>query len=221
MIYLAKDIKRSRNYFLNDATLMLYASDILMHPEFSDMGSRTTHKHESRQKHLLNVAYYAVKFARPFHLDLEVVVRAALLHDFYPYQRFKKHTKYREHIKRHPREALKHAEEHFKLSEKERNIILCHMWPLVKGRPKFKEAIPVILADNFAAITENFYHRAWQTPKRGVKKAAKKTKVVGGKVKKAGKKQVQNARINHQVRKVVRQVNKANKKEVKKVNKKR
>jgi uncharacterized protein len=197
------------------------AGDILMHPEFYDMGKRTAHKYESRQKHLLNVAYYALKFSRiSKRLDKRVVLRAALFHDFYPYQRFKKYTSYREHVKRHPREALKHAEEYFEVGPKETNIIVCHMWPWTRARPKYREAVPVMLADNFAAIMENYYHRAWQMPKRGVKKATVKTKKAAVKVKKVSKKSVEHAKINHQVRKVVRTVNKAHKKETKQINKK-
>jgi uncharacterized protein len=212
MIYFAKDIKRSRNHFLDDAKLMGYVSDILMHPEFSDMGSRKAHKYESRQKHLLNVAYYALKFARPFRLDERVVARAALLHDFYPYQRFKKYTSYREHIRRHPKEALRHAEEYFELTEAEKNIILCHMWPLTRQRPKYWEALPVVLADNFASIMENFYHRAWQIPKKGARKAVVKTKSVGVRVKQSSKRKVHSARINRQIKKTVKQIKKADKK---------
>lgn len=215
MVYFARDIKKSRNFFLDDPELMRYVSDILMHPEFYDMSKHTTHKHESRQKHLLNVAYYAVKFARPFRLDIRVVARASLLHDFYPYQRSKKYTPYNEHTKRHPKEALKHAEEYFKLGPKERDIITNHMWPWSKGRPRYREAVPVVLADNLAAIMENFYHRAWRKPKRSVKKAAVKTKKAAVKMKRVGKKKVEHARINHEVRKTVRRVNKANKKESK------
>jgi len=209
MIYFARDIKKSRNFFLGDSELMLCAGDILMHPEFYSVGSHTSHKYESRQKHLLNVAYYALKFSRPFKkLDKKVILRAALLHDFYPYQRLKKYTKYKDHVKQHPIEALKHAQEFFEIGDKEKDIIVHHMWPWDRGRPRYKESVPVMLADNFAAIMENFYHRAWQKPKRGVKKAAVK-------VKKAGKTRIEHARINHEVRKVVRQVKKANKNESK------
>ncbi|MCL1929607.1 HD domain-containing protein [Candidatus Saccharibacteria bacterium] len=204
MIYFARDIKRSRNFFLNDPELMRYAVDILMHPEFHHMGRRTAHKHESRQKHLLNVAYYAVKFAKFFNVNLRVVVRASLLHDFYPYQRFKKYTSYREHVKQHPKEALKHAEEFFKLGAKERDIIARHMWPLNKKRPKYKEAVPVMLADNFVAIMENFYHRAWQKPKRGAKKAAIKTKKAAVKVKTTSKNKVKRVQANRAASKTAR-----------------
>jgi uncharacterized protein len=218
MIYFARDIKRSRNFFLNDPELMSYASDILMHPEFYDMGKRTAHKYESRQKHLLNVAYYALKFSRWFkNVDEKVVVRAALLHDFYPYQRFKKYTSYREHVKQHPREALKHARVHFKLNNKEKDIITCHMWPWNSRRPICKEAVPVMLADNFVAIMENFYHRTWQKPKTKVKRVAVKTRRVVSKVKKVSKVKVEHVRINYEVRRVIRLINKANEKEEKQI----
>jgi uncharacterized protein len=199
MVYFAKNIKESRAYFLDDATLRRYAQDILLHPEFTGMKHYTSHKHESRQKHLLNVAYYAVKIARFLRADLQTVTRASLLHDFYPYQRFRKNIKYREHLRQHPKDALAHAEALFPLSYTEKEIILKHMWPMVKGKPKHREAAAVILSDVYASIFENFYHRAWQKSKRGAvrvkeksksgaKKVASATKTAGKKVKTAGQK---------------------------------
>jgi uncharacterized protein len=178
MIYFAKDLQESYEFFIDDPVLMEFAGDILTHPEFIGMGEGEfySHKYEIRLKHLMNVAYYTVKLARLLRCDVETTVRAALLHDFYPYQRQKKDTKYREHLRLHPHEALKNAEEYFELSDKEKDIIVHHMWPWVEGRAHCFEAVPVVLSDNWCAIMENFYHRAWLIPKRRARKVHQKAK---------------------------------------------
>ena len=176
MIYFAKDLQRSYEFFIDDPVLMEIAGDILTHPEFIGMGEFYSHKYEIRLKHLMNVAYYSVKLARLFRCDVETTVRAALLHDFYPYQRYRKDTKYIKHLKTHANESLENALNYFSLSPEVKEIILRHHWPVTKGKPKHFEAIIVITADWFAATMENFYHRAWQQPKRGVRIVGRKTK---------------------------------------------
>ncbi|MDR3125600.1 MAG: HD domain-containing protein [Candidatus Nomurabacteria bacterium] len=169
MIYFAKDLITSYRFFLNDPVLMEYAGDILTHPEFIGIGQFYSHKYEIRLKHLMNVAYYAVKIARFLRGDVETTLRAALLHDFYPYQRYRKDYKYLKHLKIHPSESLTNAQNYFAISTEVCEIILRHHWPLTRGKPKHVEAFSVISADWFAATMENFYHRAWIKPKHRVR----------------------------------------------------
>lgn len=176
MIYFAKDIEESYQFFIDDPILMEFAGDILTHPEFIGMGKFYSHKYEIRFKHLMNVAYYSVKLARFLRGDIETTVRAALLHDFYPYQRYRKDTKYVKHLQTHANESLANALNYFPLSTEVREIILRHHWPFSKGKPKHVEAFSVIVADWFSAVGETFYHRAWQKSKRGVRVVSQKTK---------------------------------------------
>jgi uncharacterized protein len=169
MIYFAKSLQQSYQFFVDDPVLMGLAGDILTHPEFIGMGRFYSHKYEIRFKHLMNVAYYAVKIARFLRGDVETTVRAALLHDFYPYQRHRKDTKYLKHLKIHAHESLTNAQNFFIISTEVSEIILRHHWPLAKGKPKHVEAFSVIAADWFAATMETFYHRAWQKSKRRVR----------------------------------------------------
>jgi uncharacterized protein len=182
MIYLAKNLSQSYQFFLDDPVLMGFASDILTHPEFIGMGRFYSHKYEIRLKHLMNVSYYSVKLARFLRGDIETTIRAALLHDFYPYQRYKKETKYLKHLKIHPNESLANALNYFSLSTEVCEIILRHHWPLTKGKPKHIEAFSVIAADWFVATMENLYHRAWRNPKLRVRVIKQKAKKIPNKL---------------------------------------
>jgi uncharacterized protein len=192
MRYFAKDLQESYQFFVDDPVLMEFAGDILTHPEFIGMGQFYSHKYEIRLKHLMNVAHYAVKMTRLLRCDVETTVRAALLHDFYPYQRYKKDIRYVKHLKTHSAESLTNALNYFPLSTEVCEIILRHHWPFTRGKPKHVEAFSVIVADWFAATVETFYHRAWQKPKRGVRVVGQKTKngakKIRSKVRRQGKK---------------------------------
>jgi uncharacterized protein len=183
MIYFAKDLRASYRFFVNDPVLMEFAGDILTHPEFIGMGRFYSHKYEIRLKHLMNVAYCAVKITRFLRGDVETTVRAALLHDFYPYQRYKKDIKYVRHLKTHPSESLANAKDYFNISTEVCEIILRHHWPFTKGKPKHVEAFSVITADWFSAVMETFYHRAWQKGKNGARVIRQKTKNQAKKIK--------------------------------------
>jgi uncharacterized protein len=176
MIYLARSLKESRRYFLDDPVLMKYIGDIINHPEFLGVGQYLHHKYELRQKHLLNVAYYSRKIVRALRGDVKTVVRAAFLHDLFPYQREKDELKFIDHMQRHSYLALKNAEKYFELTGAERDLIGHHNWPFNKGRPKHREGFALIAADTFCAWAENIYWRAWKPTARSAKKAALHTK---------------------------------------------
>ena len=70
----------------------------------------------------------------------------------------------------HPRAAARNAEQVTKLSDKERNIILSHMWPLGGALPRSLEALLVDLVDTFCAGLElsHIYHPGRLREKLGV-----------------------------------------------------
>jgi hypothetical protein len=47
------------------------------------------------------------------------------------------------------------------LSDREKDAILKHMWPLYWGMPKYRESVAVTLADKYAATLEVCYQ--WST----------------------------------------------------------
>ena len=81
-------------------------------------------------------------------------MRGALLHDLYLYDSKDKSAHPGNQCFDHPRFAARNAAALTALSEKERNIILSHMWPLGGALPRSLEAWMVDLVDTVCAGLE-------------------------------------------------------------------
>lgn len=140
-------------------TLSQHVDDILSHDEYKSLASYTHHKPFTTLEHSLRVAQIAynwsIRLERKIKLDTIAVTRGALLHDFffYDWHQYKPEGK-RWHGFRHPRIACQNAERCFDLSDKERDIILSHMWPLTVRMPRCRESFLVMAADKVASIQE-------------------------------------------------------------------
>ena len=60
------------------------------------------------------------------------------------------------HAFTHGRTAYKQASTFVKLNEKEKDIIVKHMWPVTLALPKYRETFIVTLVDKYFAIAEGF-----------------------------------------------------------------
>jgi len=67
----------------------------------------------------------------------------------------------------HPKIALENSSKLFTLNEKEKDIILKHMWPVTISLPKYKESYIITFIDKFSTIQEtfNFYNNLLKTKK--------------------------------------------------------
>lgn len=87
-------------------------------------------------------------------VDRTSLIRGALLHDYFLYDWHDVDPSHRLHGFTHPACALARAEEDFDLTERERNIIARHMFPLVPVPPTCREAWIVCMADKWCALYE-------------------------------------------------------------------
>lgn len=87
-------------------------------------------------------------------VDRASLVRGALLHDYFLYDWHDPDPSHKLHGFRHPFFALARAEEDFNLTDRERNIIVRHMFPLVPVPPTCREAWIVCMADKWCALAE-------------------------------------------------------------------
>ena len=138
MDILNKDIKYK--YLVND---------IINNDEFNKL-SNIPHHGETRIDHSLKVSYYSYKISKFLKLDYRETARAGLLHDFY-FDRTKDYKQVKDKVKLyttgHPEDALTNADELFILSDKEKDIIRTHMFPLGFRIPKYLEAWVVNMVD--------------------------------------------------------------------------
>ena len=115
------------------------------------------HNKVTTYQHSLYVVSYSVKLSKYFNnIDIDSLVKGAMLHDFFGYdwKEFKK-KKLGNHAKIHPLVSVERASKYIKLDNKTKNIIEAHMWPKnILVYPKSKEAWIVCLADKVCAIRE-------------------------------------------------------------------
>lgn len=119
-----------------------------------DVRSMQGFRHHDRTAltHSIAVSTTAYAIARRLRMDSRSVARGALLHDFFLYDRRAERTEH--HLKNHARIALQNANARFDLNPIEKDIILCHMWPI--GRPfySYRESLLVSLVDKAVSARE-------------------------------------------------------------------
>lgn len=126
-------------------------------PKIDMMKDVSMHRGSNCYLHSFQVAKLAIKRAlrRKKKLDLESILIASILHDYYLYDWRKDKSLLKKHGSRHPYIACQNAKRDFNINNKVADIILSHMWPInFKCFPKTIEARIVNNADTFVAFME-------------------------------------------------------------------
>lgn len=135
-----------------------YAGDILKSSNFISSSQHIQHGDISVMKHSMKVAYVSMWMNRKFGIKCKEkeLTRGALLHDYFLYDW---HNRERENFKplhgfHHAKTALKNASREYELTEREKDIIKKHMWPLTIVPPMCREAWVVTAADKVVSTLE-------------------------------------------------------------------
>jgi len=152
------------SFFEKDLDYKYLVNDIMNNEDFSKL-SNIPHHGETRLDHSIKVSYISYKISKFLKLDYRQTARAGLLHDFY-FDRTVHHKRIKEKVKLyttgHPCDALENANNNFILSDKERDIIKTHMFPLDFRIPKYLEGWVVNLVDtgiSFYEFTKKFSYK--------------------------------------------------------------
>lgn len=136
------------------------APDILNSKNFRRMKEYIQHGDMTVNAHVLDVARYSIIFSTKLHIrcSRRELIRGALLHDYFLYDW---HIPDKEHPHKlhgfyHPGAALRNASREYRLTEREKNIIQRHMWPLTVVPPTCREAWIVTAADKWCSLLETF-----------------------------------------------------------------
>ena len=142
------------NNINKDQNFLSTVSDILEHDEFLKTKD-IVHHGMNRYDHSVKVAYYSYKMAKVFNLDEKEVARGALLHDFFlENQGELSFIEKQKLIVSHPKNAYENAAKYFDINEKQKDMILSHMWPFSPRIPRYLESWIVDLADDYVSINE-------------------------------------------------------------------
>jgi uncharacterized protein len=143
------------SYFLNYQGYVSCVSELIRSPMVQSMRRHNHHGNVSCYEHSVFVSYIAFRLARRLKWDYTAAARGGLLHDLYLYDPDDRSAHPGNQCFDHPVAAWKNAKALCEnLSPKEENIILSHMWPLAKQRPRSREAFVVSLADKICAVAE-------------------------------------------------------------------
>ena len=152
--------RRARREMLR-AEIERHAKDILESRNFRRSDSFIQHGAVSVRSHCLSVAECSLLIEKRLNrLGVRCaerdLVRGALLHDYFLYDWHGRpggdHR--RLHGFYHPGVALRNAGREYALSERERDIIAKHMWPLTVKPPLCREAWIVTAADKYCSLRE-------------------------------------------------------------------
>lgn len=133
--------------------------DLVNNETVQEMKKYRQHYDTSTYEHCFYVSYISYKICKKLKLDYISTARAAMLHDLflYDWRNSKKAIHLNEyHAFIHPKIALENATKLFDLNEKEKDIIVKHMWPVTITFPKYKESYIVTFVDKYSAIQESF-----------------------------------------------------------------
>lgn len=141
-------IKRSMKDF------EIIVKDILSNDKFQELNNELHHG-ISRFSHSKRVALLTYRFAKFFHMkNMEVMTRAALLHDFYLDNEFSSNLNSAKKLSAHPILAYENASSYYDLGALEENIIKSHMFPLKGDIPIYKESYIVSAIDKLTGTYE-------------------------------------------------------------------
>ena len=142
--------------YSNDEFIQMI-DDLLNNDTVKQMKNFRQHYETSCFDHCLIASYYCYLYGKKFNLDYVSCARAAMLHDLFLYDwRKKQDDRKGLHAFTHPKTAYKNASKLFALNEKEKDIILKHMWPVTIALPKYKESYLLALVDKYCALNESY-----------------------------------------------------------------
>lgn len=107
--------------------------------------------------HCYTVSYYCYLICKRYNLDYISAARAGMLHDLFLYDwRIKQPDRKGLHAYTHGKTACENACKIFDLNDKEKDMIINHMWPVTVNLSKSLEGFILTFVDKYCAISESF-----------------------------------------------------------------
>ncbi len=146
-------------------------NEIINTSDFRKMQTYKHHLHGSTYEHSVRVAYlcYQHYCKHNSKVNLKELLRGALLHDYFLYDRHDKingnHINGLIHCYTHPKRALENAlTAYSNLTDVEQDTIKRHMFPLTPIPPRTRCGWLVCFYDKVAAVTEYCNGGKWNLP---------------------------------------------------------
>ncbi|MCI9063265.1 MAG: HD family phosphohydrolase [Clostridia bacterium] len=153
---MVKDVKT----IYKDEQYMLIIKDIIENEMVQKMKNYRQHFNVSCFDHCLFVSYNLYLICKKHRLDYISAARAGMVHDLFLYD-WRKRQDGRKglHAFTHAKTAYENAMKFLNLNEKEKDIIIKHMWPVTLALPRYKETFWMIYVDKYVAFIERKINR--------------------------------------------------------------
>lgn len=132
-------------------------SKMVHDPRILQMKNYAQHNSSNTFEHSVHVAIAAYRLSKVLRLKIDEgsLAKGAMLHDFYLYDARGGQIGAWKHGTGHADTALNNSLKHYELTDLEKEIIYCHMWPLNITRvPRSKESLLISMADKYCAARE-------------------------------------------------------------------
>jgi len=147
---------RDKNTIFKDKEYMVLILDLLNQEKVQQMKKYRQHSKVNCFDHCLCVSYNTYLICKKKNLDYVSAARAGMLHDLFLYDwRKRENGRKGLHAFTHGLTAYKQASTFVDLNDKEKDMIIKHMWPVTLfSIPKYKETFILTLVDKYFAVVE-------------------------------------------------------------------
>lgn len=139
----------------NDKEFQDIINELITNDTVQQMKNYIQHYETTCFDHCYVAAYYCYSICKKYNLDYRSATRAAMLHDLFLYDWRVKNGRKGLHAFTHGKLACKNASELFELNDKEKDIIIKHMWPVTIAFPKSIEGFILTFVDKYCAVSES------------------------------------------------------------------
>ena len=146
-----------KNSIDNDNEFQYIIKDLITNETVQQMKNFKQHYETTCFDHCYAVAYYCYKICKKYNLDYKSAARAGMLHDLFLYDwRKRENDRKGLHAFTHGKTACENACKLFYLNDKEKDMIIKHMWPVTIKFPKSFEGFILTFVDKYCAMYETF-----------------------------------------------------------------
>ena len=153
-------MKKNTNDFntpISNKEFLNIIKDIISNETVQEMKNFRQHYETTCFDHCYMVSYYCYLICKKYKLDYISATKAAMLHDLFLYDwRIRQPDRKGLHAFTHGKLACENASKLFDLTQKEKDMIITHMWPVTMKFPTSIEGLILTFVDKYCATSETF-----------------------------------------------------------------
>ena len=148
-----------KNFFnkfnIDNQEFLTIIDELVNNETVKEMKKYRQHYETTCFDHCYMVSYYCYLICKKYNLDYISATRAGMLHDLFLYDwRVRQPDKKGLHAFTHGKLACENASKLFDLNQKEKDMIITHMWPVTMKFPTSIEGFILTFVDKYCATSE-------------------------------------------------------------------